>query len=50
MKVADILRIKGSVVKTVPPHETALRLGRQYAEGVRAMREKRDALGFWKLN
>jgi CBS domain-containing protein len=24
MKVADILRIKGSVVKTVPPHETAL--------------------------
>jgi len=22
MKVADILRIKGSVVKTVPPHET----------------------------
>ena len=26
MKVADILRIKGSVVKTVPPHETALLL------------------------
>jgi CBS domain-containing protein len=24
MKVADILRIKGSDVKTVPPHETAL--------------------------
>jgi CBS domain-containing protein len=24
MKVADILRIKGSAVKTVPPHETAL--------------------------
>lgn len=24
MKVADILRTKGSVVKTVPPHETAL--------------------------
>jgi CBS domain-containing protein len=24
MKVADILRIKGPVVKTVPPHETAL--------------------------
>ncbi|MGE5261295.1 MAG: CBS domain-containing protein [Actinomycetota bacterium] len=24
MKVADILRIKGSTVKTVPPHETAL--------------------------
>ena len=24
MKVADILRIKGSVVKTVAPHETAL--------------------------
>jgi len=24
MKVADILRIKDSVVKTVPPHETAL--------------------------
>jgi CBS domain-containing protein len=24
MKVADVLRIKGSVVKTVPPHETAL--------------------------
>jgi hypothetical protein len=24
MKVADILRIKGSVVKTVSPHETAL--------------------------
>jgi len=24
MKVAEILRIKGSVVKTVPPHETAL--------------------------
>ena len=26
MKVADILQIKGSVVKTVPPHETALLL------------------------
>ena len=26
MKVADILRIKGSVVKTVAPHETALLL------------------------
>jgi CBS domain-containing protein len=26
MKVADILRIKGSVVKTVTPHETALLL------------------------
>jgi CBS domain-containing protein len=24
MKVADILRLKGSAVKTVPPHETAL--------------------------
>ena len=24
MKVADILRIKGSVVKTVSPHETAM--------------------------
>jgi hypothetical protein len=24
MKVAEILRIKGSFVKTVPPHETAL--------------------------
>jgi CBS domain-containing protein len=24
MKVADILRVKGSAVKTVPPHETAL--------------------------
>jgi CBS domain-containing protein len=24
MKVGDILRIKGSAVKTVPPHETAL--------------------------
>ena len=29
MKVADILQIKGSVVKTVPPHETALLLSRQ---------------------
>jgi len=26
MKVADILRFKGSVVKTVPPHESALLL------------------------
>ena len=24
MKVADILKVKGSAVKTVPPHETAL--------------------------
>jgi CBS domain-containing protein len=29
MKVADILRIKGSQVKTVPPHETALLLSAQ---------------------
>ena len=29
MKVADILQIKGSLVKTVPPHETALLLSRQ---------------------
>jgi len=29
MKVADILQIKGSVVKTVPPHETALLLAVQ---------------------
>ena len=28
MKVADILQIKGSVVKTVPPHETATYGGR----------------------
>jgi CBS domain-containing protein len=38
MKVADILRIKGSVVKTVPPHETALLLSeRLRAERVGAM-------------
>jgi CBS domain-containing protein len=29
MKVADILQIKGSVVKTVPPHQTALLLSGQ---------------------
>jgi hypothetical protein len=29
MKVADILRTKGSVVKTVPPYETALLLSGQ---------------------
>jgi CBS domain-containing protein len=29
MRVADILRIKGSVVKTVPPHETVLLLSAQ---------------------
>ena len=38
MKVADILRIKGSVVKTVPPHETALLLsGQMRAEQIGAL-------------
>src|SRR5262245_11398703 len=38
MKVADILQIKGSVVKTVPPHETALLLsGQLRAEQIGAM-------------
>ena len=38
MKVADILRIKGSVVKTVPPHETALLLsGQLRAEQIGAL-------------
>ena len=38
MKVADILRIKGSVVKTVPPHETALLLsGHLRAEQIGAL-------------
>ena len=38
MKVADILRIKGSVVKTVPPHETALLAsGRLRAEQIGAL-------------
>ena len=38
MKVADILRIKGSVVKTVPPHETALILsGQLRAEQIGAL-------------
>ena len=37
MKVADILRIKGSVVKTVPPNETALLLsGQMRAEQIGA--------------
>jgi CBS domain-containing protein len=38
MKVADILRIKGSAVKTVTPDETALDLSRQLrAEQIGAM-------------
>ncbi|MGA7546526.1 MAG: CBS domain-containing protein [Methyloceanibacter sp.] len=38
MKVADILRIKGSVVKTVAPHETALLLsGQLRAEQIGAL-------------
>ena len=38
MKVADILRIKGSVVRTVPPHETALLLsGHLRAEQIGAL-------------
>ena len=38
MKVADILQIKGSVVKTVPPDETALLLsGQLRAEQIGAM-------------
>jgi CBS domain-containing protein len=38
MKVADILQIKGSVVKTVPPHETALLLsGQLRAEQIGAL-------------
>ena len=38
MKVADVLRIKGSVVKTVPPHETALLLsGHLRAEQIGAL-------------
>ena len=38
MKVADILRIKGSVVKTVPPQETALLLsGQLRAEQIGAL-------------
>jgi CBS domain-containing protein len=38
MKVEDILRIKGSVVKTVPPHETALMLSeRLRADQIGAM-------------
>jgi CBS domain-containing protein len=38
MKVADILRMKGSVVKTVPPHETALLLsGHLRAEQIGAL-------------
>ena len=38
MKVADILRIKGSVVKTVLPHETALLLsGHLRAEQIGAL-------------
>jgi CBS domain-containing protein len=38
VKVADILRIKGSVVKTVPPHETALLLsGQMRAEQIGAL-------------
>src|SRR5262249_28807664 len=38
MKVADILRIKGSAVKTVPPHETAFLLsGRLRAEQIGAL-------------
>jgi CBS domain-containing protein len=43
MKVADILRIKGSVVKTVPPHETALILsGQMRAEQIGALVVSRD--------
>ena len=43
MKVADILRIKGSVVKTVPPHETALLLsGQMRAEQIGALVVSRD--------
>ncbi len=43
MKVADILRIKGSVVKTVPPHETALLLsGQMRAEQIGALVVRRD--------
>jgi CBS domain-containing protein len=38
MKVTDILRIKGSGVKTVPPHETALLLsGQLRAEQIGAL-------------
>ena len=38
MRVADILRIKGSVVKTVQPHETALLLsGHLRAEQIGAL-------------
>ena len=38
MKVTDILRIKGSVVKTVPAHETALLLsGQLRAEQIGAL-------------
>jgi CBS domain-containing protein len=38
MKVADILRIKGSIVQTVPPHETALLLsGQLRAEQIGAL-------------
>ena len=43
MKVADLLRIKGSVVKTVPPHETALILsGQMRAEQIGALVVSRD--------
>ena len=43
MKVADILRIKGSVVKTVPPHETALLLsGQMRVEQIGALVVSRD--------
>ena len=43
MKVADMLRIKGSVVKTVPPHETALLLsGQMRAEQIGALVVSRD--------
>src|SRR6476659_3024888 len=45
MKVADILRIKGSVVKTVPPHETALLLsGQMRAEQIGALVVSRSAV------
>jgi len=38
MRVTDVLRIKGSVVKTVPPHETALLLsGHLRAEQIGAL-------------
>jgi CBS domain-containing protein len=38
MKVADILRMKGCVVKTVPPHETPLLLsGHLRAEQIGAL-------------